>query len=358
MPIPKELTNHVSHKLSAALGLIFLFLLPAVPASALAQPALADASVFSAAADESGIGIRLLDVPAATQDNPRARSYIIDNLPPGTTIERRVQVQNNTTSNHSVQVYAGAAKIEGNAFHGEDGAAQNELTTWISVDRPQLDMAPGESADVLVTIAVPQDAPEGEQYAAIWAEVRSESAEGSNIVSASRAGVRVYLSVGPGNGPPADFTIESLTANRNADGDPELVATVTNTGGRAVDISGELILEGGPGGLTAGPFSLDESSTIAPGKTGNVTVTMDKDVPNGPWSATLKLKSGLIEHEATADITFPEAGAGETVTPDSSNTLMLMFGIGAVLIIAAATAILALRQRRLTAKNTSKRRRH
>lgn len=353
------MTNHVSHKFFAVLTLIFLFLIPAGVASALTPAASDDASALSAATDERGIGIRLLDVPVATQDNPRAQSYIIDNLPPGTTIERRVQIQNNTSSNHSVQVYAAAAKIEGNAFRGEDGAAQNELTTWIALDRPQLDMTPGESANVLVTIAVPQDAPEGEQYAAIWAEVRSESTEGSNIVSANRAGVRVYLSVGPGNGPPADFTIESLTANRNADGNPELVATVTNPSGRAVDVSGELILEGGPGGLTAGPFPLDESSTIAPGKKSTVTVTLDKDIPNGPWSATLKLKSGLIEHEATADITFPEAGTGETVTPESSSTLILTLGIGAALIIAAATVLLAIRHRRLIAsKKLSGRRRH
>ncbi|GII28554.1 hypothetical protein Pmi06nite_19960 [Planotetraspora mira] len=33
-----------------------------------------------------------------------------------------------------------------------------------------------------------------------------------------RVGVRIYLSVGPGNPPPTDFTIESLTAQRSPTG--------------------------------------------------------------------------------------------------------------------------------------------
>src|SRR5579859_2715811 len=44
------------------------------------------------------IGVRLLDVPADTMSNPRAREYIVDNLTPSTTIHRRIVVSNTTTS--------------------------------------------------------------------------------------------------------------------------------------------------------------------------------------------------------------------------------------------------------------------
>lgn len=43
----------------------------------------------------------------------------------------------------------------------------------------------------MVFIKVAADAPEAEQYAVIWAEVRGDATEGSNIIQASQAGVRI-----------------------------------------------------------------------------------------------------------------------------------------------------------------------
>ncbi len=165
--------------------------------------------------EQSGIGLRLLDIPTAAQDDPRAQSYVVDRLAPGTVIQRRIQVQNDSDSTQLVRIYPGAAHIEAGSFIGEDDPAVNELTTWTSVDQEQLEVAPGESADVTVTIDVPADAPEGEQYAAIWAEIRSTPNKNANIIQASRVGIRMYLSVGPGNGKPADFSIDSLTSARD-----------------------------------------------------------------------------------------------------------------------------------------------
>ena len=56
------------------------------------------------------------------------------------------------------------------------------------------------------------------------------------------------------NTPPAtaDFAIGAVTASRGQGGNPQLSAQVANTGGRALDITGELRLTGG---LSAGPFS-------------------------------------------------------------------------------------------------------
>jgi hypothetical protein len=263
----------------------------------------------------TGIGIRLLDIPAATQEDPRARSYIVDRLAPGTGIQRRIRVENNSTTAQSVRIYPGAARIQEGSFVGDNDPAVNELTTWTSVDRPQVELQAGESADVLVTIDVPADASEAEQYAAVWAEVRSAPGNGTNIIQASRVGIRIYLSVGPGNGAPADFRIASITAGRDAEGNPQVSAVVTNTGGKALDIAGDVALSEGPGGISAGPFPAQKALTLAPGRDGTLVTTLNSALPNGPWSAQLNLKSGVVEHEAAATITFPDSGQGKTVEP-------------------------------------------
>jgi hypothetical protein len=318
-------------------GLIVLLL------SSGSSAAAADAHVSVPNADgkvssPSGVGIRLLDIPTAAQNDPRARAYIVDNLAPGTTIKRRVQVQNNTDSVQTVYVYADAAHINDGSFIGDNGATANSLTTWMSLDRSQLRMAPRTQANVMVTIAVPGDAAEGEQYATVWAEVRYVADPKTGIINASRAGIRVYLSVGPGNGPPTDFRIGSLTANRDTSGKAQLVATVINIGGRAVDITGTLTLSAGPTGLSAGPFPTDSTTTIAPESAGRITVTMGAKLPEGPWAANLELKSGLVTHNATAHITFPRAGKGATVRPVVAAHVWLPWALGtaAVVIILGA----------------------
>lgn len=320
--------------LLSAVSVLTFLLLPALPATA-----------QSSSGEGQGVGIMLLDVPADAQTDPRARSYIVDHVAPGAKVERRVRVKNSTDEQQSVHIYPSAARVTGESFLGEEGATANELTTWMSSEKDYVDLAPGEAADVLITIDVPEAAPEGEQYAAIWAEVRSAASAGQNVVSASRAGVRVYLSVGPGNGPPADFTVDTLTAARDADGNPQVVATVRNTGGRALDITGSLILSSGPGGLSAGPIATEKTTTVVPGDTASVRSKLSAELPAGPWDATLTLTSGLISHEVSAEITFPDTGQTAAVPLETGGFpwLALVIGTAGMLVLAA---LLVLIQRR------------
>ncbi|WP_458111733.1 DUF916 domain-containing protein [Arthrobacter sp. R1-13] len=325
--------------------MILLALLQIVPATA---SAITNPSAATAPA-KADLSIQLLDIPASTQNDPRARTYIIDRLAPGGEIKRRIRVENNSAATQTVHLYSGAARIDGGVFVGEDSGVRNELSTWTTLADPEVDLGAGESAEVLVTIKVPANAPEGEQYGAVWAEMRSAPGKGG-VVQASRVGIRIYLSVGPGNGPPADFSIASLTPSRSQEGDPELGALVTNTGGRALDITGELNLTAGPGGLSAGPFSVQSATTIAPGKTQKVTFTLPRELPNGPWTAGIKLKSGLVEREASAPVTFPDAGPGEpiiAVQNDNNQWVPVAAVAAAVLMTLIATALLIQRRSRL-----------
>jgi hypothetical protein len=192
-----------------------------------------------------------------------------------------------------------------------------------------------------VKISVPRDAESGERYAAVWAEIRSGPASG--IVQVNRVGVRLYVSVGSGVAPITDFTIDSLTAGRSPDGSPTVVAMVTNTGERALDMAGSLELLAGPGGLRAGPFPAAPGSTVAIGSTGQVVVALDKRVPDGPWDVELTLRSGPIERNAKASITFPRSGS---VPPKpvrrswSAWPLMVLAGIVGLLVLALIVSLL------------------
>lgn len=301
------------------------------------------------ASPAGGIGVRLLDAPVAARDDPRARVYIVDHISPGTTIERRIEVSNSGAAGERVVLYAAAATINGDSFVGSAGHTRNELSTWSSVTPADGYVAPGDTTIATVTIRVPSDAAPGEQYGVIWAEARSAGVPGGGVVQVSRVGIRLYVSVGPGGPPAADFSIDSMTASRSSDGKPMVSAQVHNTGGRALDMNGRLSLSAGPGGLRAGPFQAQLGSTLAIGDSQPVTVHLADSLPAGPWTANVTLKSGLTERNATATITFPSSGEAAPVIVDKSRSLPWAF-IGAVvalvLILLLATIWWTVRRRR------------
>lgn len=311
----------------------------------------AGAALAAEAPGTGGIGVRLVDIPASAQGDPRARAYIVDNLKPGSTIERRIEVQNNTGTRQTVKVYPGAARIDNNSFTVEDEDVANDLTRWTSVTAPELAMAPGESARVPVTITVPQDAPEGEQYGVIWAQIQADRAPGSSAIQVSRAGIRIYLSVGAGNGRAADLTVDALTASRNEAGKPLATAKVTNIGGRALDITGSLTLKNGPANISAGPFPVLKGTTIAPGASADVSVVLDTQLPNGPWDATMKITSGTLNREGTATLTFPNAGTTETVVIEQPGIPSWVWPVGGLaFVLIAAASVLVFRGRHGTGR--------
>lgn len=299
---------------------------------------LALTAMIAAPADASAgsIGLRLLDIPATGQGDPRAQVYIVDHLAPGAVIHRRIEVSNTATSTAHVVLYPAAATIADGLFLGAAGRTPNNLSTWTSVRPGAADIPAGGHMTATVTISVPRDAAPGEQYGAVWAEVRSTRMS-DGIVQVSRVGIRIYLSVGPGGAPAADFSIVSLTAKRSTDGQPVVLATVHNTGGRALDMNGTLELLGGPGGLRAGPYPATLGTTLAIGDTEPVTIVLDKALPAGPWDARIILHSGLVERSARATITFPDAGAAPSVNTTSPRPgwlypVIVGFGIAALLV--------------------------
>ena len=174
------------------------------------------------------LGVRLVDPPASAAGDPRAQLYIVDHLAPGAVITRRVEVSNGTAGIASIAMYPSAATIEQGTFVGAASDTTNDLSRWTTVSPSVAEVSAGGRAIAVVTISIPVDAAPGEQYGVVWAEVRSEP-EASGITQISRVGIRLYVSIGPGGPPPANFTIDSLTALRSPEGVPSIVANVHNT---------------------------------------------------------------------------------------------------------------------------------
>jgi hypothetical protein len=282
--------------------------------------------------DDGALGIRLLDAPAESAPDPRAQVYIIDHLAPGSTIHRRVEVSNTTAEAIDVELYPAAASISKGSFLGAAGHTPNELSTWTTISPPTVAVEPGGTALATVSISVPDDAAPGEQYGAVWAQTQAPGDSPGGVVEVNRVGIRLYLSVGPGGPPAADFTIDSLTAERSADGSPRVLATVHNTGGRALDMYGTMSLTNGPGELSAGPFPAALGTTLAIGDTETVSIPLDGSLPAGPWDARVTLHSGLLNVSAEATITFPDQGAATPVAADGSRRLwQLLLAIGLAL---------------------------
>jgi hypothetical protein len=295
------------------------------------------------------LGIRLVDAPVGREDDPRAQNYIVDHLAQGATITRHIELSSTDTNPVQVALYAAAATVADGQFEFGDGHAENDLTDWTSVEPGSVSVPPNGTIQAEVKIAVPTDAPSGEQYGVIWAELPGSGGD-ANVVN--RVGVRIYLSVGEGAEPKSDFTIDALTARKDAEGTPIVETKVTNTGGRAIDLTGTLVLENGPGGLNTKPYDVKIGTTLAPGESAPAQIVLDKSLPDGPWDATVKITAGRLEHEAKASITFP-AKAGVEARPVSAASAdekqrktLIPVAAAAVVVVAAATAAFFLIGRR------------
>src|SRR5438552_9780495 len=120
--------------------------------------ALAAPTVAQGGAPEGSIGIRLLEAPSSLRNDPRAHVYIIDHLTQGATIHRRIEVSSGLDHPERITLYAAGAAIDGGRFRFFDDQMADELSTWISVAPPVIDLAPHGSGTAVVTIAVPSDA--------------------------------------------------------------------------------------------------------------------------------------------------------------------------------------------------------
>ncbi len=268
-------------------------------------PAAVGGTVANAIAVPPSFGTRLVDVPVSEAHNPRAFQSIIDDLTPGKVIRRRILIQNNEPQTSHFTVYADAARIRHGSFEGSPGRTRNELTTWVSIRNSRVTLRPDKTVMDLVTIRVPRVATRGEHYGVIWVQqsARARSGRGVAVSEVNRVGIPIYLAVSHG-ALPTKFAITQIAGHRSPRGQAVLTARISNTGGRAVNLSGTARLTGGPGGTSAGPFSSRMVVTLAPGQAGTLTFLAGQRLPSGPWLAKVSAVSGLNKVSASATINF------------------------------------------------------
>ncbi|WP_210793600.1 hypothetical protein [Micromonospora sp. C81] len=298
-----------------------------------AAPAAAVREQRQEPAEDAAISIRMLDIPASRVQDPRAQVYIVDHLKPGATINRRVEVENTSGESQKIDFYSGAASVENNAFTVPEGRAGNELSGWIRLKTSGIELDPGERRPVEVEIAVPRKASKGERYGAIWAQVTSAKERTGNITQIHRVGIRVYLDIGPGGEPPTDFRIDGLAAEPGPGEFPVITAKVTNTGERALDMTGTLSLT--RAAVQAGPFKVTNGVTILPGQSGQVQIEVNQALPAGTWDVRAKLASGIVERTATGKISLPVAVP--MVVANSAGPNWLVYAVGGIALLVLVT---------------------
>jgi hypothetical protein len=352
MPRDTAVSRRWRHDRSAVSSLITPCILTGFVLAALVRASAGESAVASSAqrgAAADSIGIRLVDVPNGQVNDPRARIYIVDHLAPGMIVDRRIEVSNTTSFAANVVLYPAAAGISAGLFLGSAGHTQNALSRWTSIVPSEAEVPPGGNLTASVRVVVPRDATSGERYGAIWAQVGSTPVAGGGITQISRVGIRMYISIGSGGPPASNFVINSLTAERSSAGQPMVLASVHNTGGLALDMSGKLQLFSGPGGLSAGPFPAALGTTLGIGDTEPVTISLDRQLPAGPWDARITLQSGLLERRAEATITFPDVGASPPVKTTSIGSTWIypaLIGLAALLLLTLAVLVVTLRRLR------------
>lgn len=90
--------------------------------------------------------------------------------------------------------------------------------------------------------------------------------------------------------------------------------------------------------------------TLKPGGSGQVVVVLGRRLPNGPWTATLTLHSGMVKRTATATLTFPDSGVGQPVALSASS--LIVPTVLATLALAVATVVFVLLRRRRRRRTT------
>jgi hypothetical protein len=255
------------------------------------------------------VGIRLVPLPGATSSNPLAHSYIVAQLAPGAALTRTVQIDNDTDHFAELSLYVAAASVVRGAFVFAPGTTANELSSWTTTSSRLVGLAAHTEVFDTVTTSVPSNASAGDQYAVVWVAMTASPTNGHGITMVSRAGVRMYISIGPGGPPPSNFVLGTLIARRSASGLSVVTTKVRNSGGGTLDLVGALTLSKGPGGLHAGPFKARLGVVLSPGSTESASVTLGAGFPRGPWRADLEVKSGFLARSSTATISFPSRHA-------------------------------------------------
>lgn len=148
------------------------------------------------AIDNGGIGGK----PAhPREDNPRSQSIFVHELEAGESTTDGVQIMNGTEQTKTVLVYAVDSQLASGGAFACDQAADKPISvgTWVTMEKSEVTLAPGEKQVVSFTVSVPSDTSPGEHNGCIVMQdtARQRSSEGGGIVLSMRSAIRLAVTV-------------------------------------------------------------------------------------------------------------------------------------------------------------------
>ncbi|GAA4204665.1 hypothetical protein [Microbispora amethystogenes] len=211
-------------------------------------------------------------------------------LDPGGRIEDGLVIVNHGTTPLRLAVYAA------DAFTTEQGrldlagrdATPSGVGAWVHPGRPDVTVAPGESAEVPFTVAPPDDAAPGEYLGGVVT-----SPAGTAGADGRRLGIRIRLRVGGELRP--SLSVEGLrvgysgTPDPFGKGDATVTYTIRNTGNAVLTARQEVSTSGPFGRFGARAGRIGDSPPLLPGETWKVTVPVRGVAPALRLTAAVSL---------------------------------------------------------------------
>ncbi|WP_169952570.1 WxL protein peptidoglycan domain-containing protein [Microbispora sp. H11081] len=319
-----SLTRAVVAALLAALGLLSLGAAPA------------------AAAD----GETSWTVTTASNDFGSGRPNYSYTLDPGGRIQDGLVITNHGTTPLHLLVYAadGFTTAQGRLdLRGRD-AKQAGVGTWVRVDRPDVTVPPGESAEVPFAVTLPDDAAPGEHMGGIVTAPASAGA-----ADGPRLGIRLRLRVGGPLRP--SLSVEDLrvgysgTPSPLGKGDATVTYTIRNTGNRIVSARQAVSVAGPFGRWGVRAEGVADSPQLLPGEAWRVSVPVHGVTPALRLTGTVTLVPLLTDAAGSvAPLAAVESATDAWAPPWALLLVLLVVCLLAVCLLAVA-AVAARRRR-------------
>ncbi len=224
-------------------------------------------------------------------DNEMTKYWYIYNIDIGGSHNDNVVVENKGSNKLGIKIYpVDALTTSDGAFALENEDEEKDtIGQWVTLDKYEIDLEPGQKEIIPFTISVPEDASPGEHIGGIIME-NKELVEGNQLNVKTRVGVRIYQTV-PGD-VVKKMNIESITAkgqynsiwsmfydydfdyNLINEGNVQIVPTITST--LSSSLFGEI-----------DHASEEIQGSIFPGKSITKNFKPSKGIYFGPYTLTV-----------------------------------------------------------------------
>jgi len=262
------------------------------------------------------IGLIFLTVAVLLPSVSLASEYVVvprvieHTIAPRDMIEESVKVTN--TGLVPIRIYPTVNAIT----LGEDGQIKeftgpatsdqsSDISTWLSVSRARLELAPGETKRIPIGIKISPKAVPGDYFAFIgFAEGDNRDDAEARVAKGNAPGVTLNLTL-------ADTTNEYLRLNKfivdrfvSTAKDSQLTYELENIGDIAVTPGGEILLYNVRGEEVAALAINNEQASIDPGQTSTFSALVPDTGAYGRHKAFLSLEYGSKQRSNLYDTTF------------------------------------------------------